>query len=280
MRRLVYAGKLEDYKQQLEKAEENLQKRLIRNEKLKEKLKEFISQIDYLDISNVNIDTITNEQIYQAKYSDRLNEYKKLSTQWYELSEEDKDKFYSHYMDVTTAFDNYVESVRKIPELEEKIKKAQERFDKQYNLEHTYTTEMPETFKKAQEFLAKKWTEWDIARREEMYTMYEQYRNGEIDGKDYYDKYGMGKGDKWEKTDEQFYQMELQEAKILIIDLFNRIKKITGEKIYSWTELHYDNGALNGIVEGENGKAKVESIFAGGYNIQRLHVRVLVHEIK
>lgn len=36
------------------------------------------------------------------------------------------------------------------------------------------------------------------------------------------------------------------------------------------------NGELNGYIEGENGTCKIETIYAGGYNIQCLHYRVLV----
>ena len=281
MKRLIKQSskKLDDLKQKLDKANADLEKRLARNEKLKEKLKQIISKIDYFDTSDINIDSITNEEIDQKRYYDKIEEYKKLSNQWYELTEEEKSAYWSNHMDVVNAFQNFVDSVKKVPELEEKIQKAQERYDKQYKLEHTYTTQVPEIFKEAEEYLAKKWQESDIYQRELMKETYQKYMDGEITREQYNKKYGFGKGDKWNKTDEEFYELELQQAKAFIVDLYNRVKKITGENILSWKDLHYNAGAINGIVYGEDGTAKVESILAGGYNIQRLHVRVLVNEI-
>ena len=40
------------------------------------------------------------------------------------------------------------------------------------------------------------------------------------------------------------------------------------------------NGELNGIVKGESKRCKVETIGAGGYNIQCYHFRVLIRELK
>ena len=60
----------------------------------------------------------------------------------------------------------------------------------------------------------------------------------------------------------------------------NRIKEVVGN-IENLNGLKIGmNGEINGIAEGEKGKAKVETIGAGGYNIQCYHFRVLVNKIK
>lgn len=62
--------------------------------------------------------------------------------------------------------------------------------------------------------------------------------------------------------------------------LIKRVIKITGEI----TDAKYlkvgVNGELNGFIIGTEGKANIETIFAGGYNIQCLHFRVLVKKVK
>lgn len=62
-------------------------------------------------------------------------------------------------------------------------------------------------------------------------------------------------------------------------DFINSVSKYC-EKIKD-ASLHFEHGKLNGIVTGEDGKKwRVETIFAGGYAIQKLHLRTLVHEIR
>lgn len=86
----------------------------------------------------------------------------------------------------------------------------------------------------------------------------------------------------WNMSDEDIHKQNLEDGKRIILDLVNRVTKITGP-ITSWSGLHLTQGnggwsVLNGIVEGEDGRAEVKSILASG-PIQRLHIRTLVHKV-
>ena len=87
----------------------------------------------------------------------------------------------------------------------------------------------------------------------------------------------------WDMSDDQIHAENEKAGKHLILDLLKRVTKITGP-VTDWSGLYVTQGnmgaVLNGIVIGEDGKARVESILAGGYAVQRLHIRVLVHKVK
>ena len=87
----------------------------------------------------------------------------------------------------------------------------------------------------------------------------------------------------WDLPDEKIRANNERDGKNLILDLLKRVTKVTGA-VVDWSGLHLTRGnvgaVLNGVVIGEEGKARVESILAGGYNIQRLHVRVLVKSLR
>ncbi|QST02771.1 hypothetical protein IMZ31_19670 (plasmid) [Pontibacillus sp. ALD_SL1] len=71
-----------------------------------------------------------------------------------------------------------------------------------------------------------------------------------------------------------------EERRAKLLDLIHRIQHVTGT-ILDASELSISEaGNLNGIIIGEKAKAKVETIGAGGYNIQVFHFRTLVHNIK
>lgn len=83
-----------------------------------------------------------------------------------------------------------------------------------------------------------------------------------------------------QSIDETLLKKTLEkEAQAKYEDLCNRISAVVGE-IEDVSNLHIArNGQLNGTVVGSRGSAKVETIGAGGYNIQCFHYRTLVHSI-
>ncbi len=63
-------------------------------------------------------------------------------------------------------------------------------------------------------------------------------------------------------------------------DLVTRVQDIVGTITNAeHLSIGNQNGELNGYVEGTNGKCSVETISAGGWNIQCYHYRVLIHRI-
>lgn len=71
-----------------------------------------------------------------------------------------------------------------------------------------------------------------------------------------------------------------REAELKYDDMIERTNAIVGE-ITDASGLHVGaKGDLNGIVIGTRGKATIQTIGAGGYNIQCYHYRTIIHPIK
>ena len=144
--------------------------------------------------------------------------------------------------------------------------------------EDLLTKEVPETLKALQAELVTGWDEFDKSRRDKMI---EDCRT--MDYHDFLKKYrGQDTQLRYKSVDE-IHAENVRDAEAIILNLVNRVKGITGE-ITNWGKLYLqpDNNGwsiLNGRVEGKEGVAYVESIGAGGYNIQRYHIRVLVKSI-
>jgi len=170
------------------------------------------------------------------------------------------------------------------------------RLERQLEVEKTLQTEIPEAFKEARDELVDLWTQWDINARERMkqrkIEMEEEYQVNKRDGYGGFDMkayrefsrawrnlYSYSKEESLKHTDEEFRQMNEKSADDWLLDLYNRVYNITGP-IIDCSDIHWSGKALNGIVVGENGSAEVETIDAGGWNIQRYHLRVLVKPLK
>jgi len=80
------------------------------------------------------------------------------------------------------------------------------------------------------------------------------------------------------QTDSQIVARQERAARAWATDLADRVRQAVGD-ILEWRDLRRSGHALNGTVIGTKGACRIETVAAGGYNIQCLHLRALVHRI-
>lgn len=177
---------------------------------------------------------------------------------------------------------DWKEDIGRIQKEIEETKKTLENYQKQLSGEierqKSWVSEVPEVLKSFQTQLVEKWDTQDMTKREQMN---EDYRT--MSYHDFLKKYRGQDTQLRHKTDEQIHDANVKDAKGIILNLVNRVKGITGD-ITDWKYLRvtigtYGGAVLNGLITGKEGRCCVESIGAGGYNIQRYHIRVLVKPI-
>lgn len=160
-----------------------------------------------------------------------------------------------------------------IKETQKTLEKYQKQLEGEIKRESDWVSEVPELLKALQNELVEKWDAYDIKRRERIKKEYHELPYSEFSKK--------YKHSDWEfmyATDEQIHNSNERDATDLILNLINRVKHVTGE-ITDWSHISLSGGVLNGYVTGKEGRCCVETIVAGGYNIQRLHIRVLVKQM-
>lgn len=194
------------------------------------------------------------------------------------------DEYCGRNFDLFRNMDDYNRTYRKLDELKiqlEKIKKQEEKkAAKQATLD-----DMPEALKEFADKMVKSWSEWDKGYRsflkKEYKEMNSKYPANSIQGyRDFIEKYKYSGYQFMRITDQEIEETNKKDMEHLILNLLERVTEKTG-KITDASGLIVTSGnqgyaVINGLVIGENGNAVVESIGAGGYNIQRYHIRTLV----
>lgn len=166
---------------------------------------------------------------------------------------------------------------KEIAEIHKTVEKYQKQLAGVLERENIYAKEMPEQFKMLQAALVERWNEFDNNRKAYCRQKYE-----ELGYKEFFRKFTGADYNLMYKSADEINKANMKNAELMIIDLFNRVKDITGE-VTEWDGIRAEQGnafpVLTGIVVGKMGRAYVETILAGGYNIQKLHIRTLVHSI-
>lgn len=252
--------KLETVKNQILSLEQKIDKKqalIQKKQRLIEKKSNYLKSLGIND----NIFTLTQEQ------------------RSYYISKFGAD-FMSNLIDIETYGEDIERLNKEIPELEIKLANLKSNLEQIESKETEYEN-FPEIFTKLQLELVSVWDEWDKIRIKNLTKEY-----NELGYKEFSKKHRMC----WSEinellhtSDEKIHNKNLEDAKNLIINMYERVKEITGE-VTNWNNIYLTQGAhgfatLNGFVEGKEGKCNIESIIAGG-EVQRLHIRVLVHKLK
>ncbi len=182
------------------------------------------------------------------------------------------------YCDISSLKDDIIRGGKEIEATKKTLEKYEAQLAGEIEKESIFLKEVPEVFKELIDELVETWDAWDKARKGRIRKAYD-----ELGYSKFVKSYTYADYEFMSTPDEKIHSDNERDAKALILDLYYRVKDITGE-VTDWSGIHRtvgtDFGAvLNGVVVGKEGRAKIESIRAGGYNIQRLHIRVLVHEI-
>lgn len=166
---------------------------------------------------------------------------------------------------------------KEIPEIRKTVEKYEKQLAGEIEKEALLTKTMPEEFRTLKDTLVERWDAFDLERKERLAKAYE-----ELGYREFCRKYKYSSYEFLRTPFEDIHKANNKDAEIFIIDLYNRVKDITGE-VTNWEGIRLTMGnsfpVLEGMVQGKEGKARVETVEAGGWNIQRLHIRTLVHSI-
>lgn len=219
-------------------------------------------------------------------------------------------RWYSILWDFCYKIEDCTESVKNarmdIAEKEQILEKYQKALSEAEQRENVYET-MPACMREFMDGMIECWDAWDRMRRESAkndretyWKLHDEYRTAV---REHGNKSDEAKGInremreiqeqytqfQWNELpylkDDEIHALNVKAGRSLVTDLYDRVSAITGQfgdaDSLKVTRDNRGFAVINGTVTGNNGRtAKVQSVGAGGWNIQRFHIRTLVHEVK
>jgi len=237
--------KAQEIMNRLEKAEANVEKRVRVIEKRKARAEKFLKKIE---AKGWELD----KELYRGK----------------------NDEAYLMVWDYEDILYEIKEAEKKLEDAQRIAQNWRDKLEAQVEVENKIATEIPEVFKEAKADLVKEWLAYDIGVRDKI-----RKDKSELPYKEFRKIWKYTVEESYNHTDEEFEKIEEKEAEKWLLNLWERVKDITGE-VTDCTGIRWGGKCLDGIIKGKDGVAIVETIGAGGYNIQRYHLRVLVKAYK
>lgn len=262
--------KIQTLKERMEKLQTKMDKKQGTIEKKQKSVQKKIADLQ----KKFNITYDENRRLY-------TNDLKELG-----LNQEDAWTAYWLQCDIDSLMDDLERLPKEIAEMQKTMEKYEGQLAGEIAKESMFITEVPEILKQMEVQLVAEWDRWDKERQERLQKKYDEVGwDGFIHGTEehhYWDKHTYADYEFMRESMESIHESNCRFARQEVLDLFIRVKDVTGE-ITDWSGIRCEQGndfpVLTGTVVGKEGKAHVETILAGGYNIQRLHIRTLVHSL-
>ena len=188
------------------------------------------------------------------------------------------EKGYNLCYSIGTAMESITNAKKALPELQEKLQKYEADL-KTVTAEDNRIGQIPDILLQYKDTLVKAFDADDFERQN---FLAEEHKKLHYD--EFFRKYkGTDYNLIW-MSEEEIHKSNTKTADALIRNLWTRVKDICTD--VTAIDLHLENGnqwegiCINGTVKGSTGIATVKSIYAGGWNIQKLHIRTLVQEWK
>jgi len=261
---------IDTIRERLAKLEDDVAKKEDRINKLEQKRQKLMDKCRQLGLKPID-DIQYKESRYHNKYGTHFYDEFDIEVLEDDIRGIDDTTLRNAWIDLLNVTQDIVRSQNKIIELDEKIRDNQARLDKMAEKEEKLY-DMPPLFLELIDAMIPEC-------EKSIEYLYEHIRQLKATGtpvSKLYKAFGSDydKAMAWDKN--EIRQLAERKAQAYVSDLYRRVTKKVGD-IVDYHDLYLNGPAINGTVVGEKGTTRLETIQAGGYNIQRLHLRVILH---
>lgn len=224
------------------------------------------------------VERIEKNQVKLAKKEALLE--KKLAKMDLEINLEMKmpELWKTYYNNVEYGKWLEIESLKQTYEQVKEIKALIEKYNVQLNkaqIEENKLAKIPEVLENFRQYLIETWNKQDLNAKS-----YYQDEYKRLGYKEFVSTYKYTSYQHMNLELEDFNKVNTRDAEMLILNFISRVEEKAGviEDCSGLIVTEGNNGysVINGFVKGSKQNVQVESIGAGGYNIQKYHIRVLV----
>jgi predicted nucleic acid-binding Zn-ribbon protein len=274
-------SKIQEIQEKIDKINNDIDKRMEKISKLEQK--ELVLQnklrktgVEFSDYNKFIRSSYAKKPNSKGHY--KYDEYVDIGDQ-IGLSNIDDSNIFNAYLDLINNIRDQLSCWNKIFDLEDKLTNLETKLQMEL-AKQSEIDDIPPIFKELKMEVAN-----DLYNRykrvyEAVMNLKNEIRNNPLERKNllnsFAEIYGSGAYDRFERTTLTKLKEDAdKDADAYVLDLIRRVTKKIGN-IIDYSDIYVNGPAINGTIIGDKGKTYVETIIAGGWNIQREHYRVIL----